>query len=230
MTKKLLYTAFLMFLFGLQAVNAQENSNLDNKPLRLSNLPNHAISIQLPVSLTKVGIGVRFSYDYTPNLRFTIDGNYYFHSSRRATKYTVDRYDTLNTGTIAWGRHADLNFNANFIFGREQFHIYLIAGFYTTVGYSQAGKIMSTVYDLVTLGEITITEDDFIENTVYLDDGKKYYYKDRLDRFFTFGGGINVGFGAEYQINQRSRIYFEQHAAIGSMVGIFIKAGYSWCF
>ncbi len=230
MTKKLLFTAFLMLLFGLQAVNAQENSNLDNKPLRLSNLPNHAISIQLPVSLTKVGIGVRFSYDYTPNLRFTIDGNYYFHSSRRATKYTVDRYDTLNTGTIAWGRRADLNFNANFIFGREQFHIYLIAGFYTTVGYSQAGKIMSTVYDLVTLGEITITEDDFIENTVYLDDGKKYYYKDRLDRFFTFGGGINVGFGAEYQINQRSRIYFEQHAAIGSMVGIFIKAGYSWCF
>lgn len=230
MKKKLLFTAFLMLLFGLQAVNAQENSNLDNKPLRLSNLPNHAISIQLPVSLTKVGIGVRFSYDYTPNLRFTIDGNYYFHSSRRATKYTVDRYDTLNTGTIAWGRRADLNFNANFIFGREQFHIYLIAGFYTTVGYSQAGKIMSTVYDLVTLGEITITEDDFIENTVYLDDGKKYYYKDRLDRFFTFGGGINVGFGAEYQINQRSRIYFEQHAAIGSMVGIFIKAGYSWCF
>lgn len=230
MTKKLLFTAFLMLLFGLQAVNAQENSNLDNKPLRLSNLPNHAISIQLPVSLTKVGIGVRFSYDYTPNLRFTIDGNYYFHSSRRATKYTVDRYDTLNRGTIAWGRRADLNFNANFIFGREQFHIYLIAGFYTTVGYSQAGKIMSTVYDLVTLGEITITEDDFIENTVYLDDGKKYYYKDRLDRFFTFGGGINVGFGAEYQINQRSRIYFEQHAAIGSMVGIFIKAGYSWCF
>ena len=230
MTKKLLYTAFLMFLFGLQAVNAQENSNFENHSLRLSNLPKHAISFQIPVSLTKAGVGVRFSYDYTENVRFTIDGNYYFHSSRRATKYTVDRYDTLNTGTIAWGRRADLNFNANFIFGREQFHIYLIAGFYTTVGYSQAGKIMSTVYDLVTLGEITITEDDFIENTVYLDDGKKYYYKDQLDKFFSFGGGLNVGFGAEYQIDQHNRLYFEQHAAIGSMVGIFIKAGYSWCF
>ena len=222
MAKKLLFTAFIMLLLGISSVNAQEKTKL--------NVPKHAVSVQLPLSLTKAGIGVRFSYDYTNNLRFTIDGNYYFYSSNRAQKRTVDRNDLTKTGTIAWGRRADLNFNANFIFGKDKFHIYLIAGFYTTVGYSNAKKIVGAFYDLATLGEIQDDpDDDGVDNYVYLDDGKKYYYKDRLDKFFSFGGGLNAGFGAEYQINERGRIFLEQHAAIGSMIGVFVKIGYTWC-
>lgn len=222
MTKKLLFTAFIMLLLGVSTINAQETTKL--------NVPKHAVSVQLPLSLTKAGIGARFSYDYTNNLRFTIDGNYYFYSSNRAQKRTVDRNDLTKTGTIAWGRRADLSFNANFIFGRENFHIYLIAGFYLTAGYSNAKKIVGAVYDLVTLGEIQNTDDDGTDDYVYLDDGYKYFYTDRLDKMFRIGGGLNVGFGAEYQINTHNRVFLEQHAALGSMVGIFIKLGYSWCF
>ena len=223
MTKKILLVAFIMLLLGISNVSAQDDIKL--------NVPKHAVSVQIPLSLTKAGIGARFSYDYTDNLRFTIDGNYYFYSSRRATKNTVDRYDTLNTGTVAWGRRADLNFNANFRFGKDKFHIYLIAGFYTTVGYSNAKKIVGTVYDLATLGEIQEDpDDDGIDNYVYLDDGYKYFYTDHLNKFLSFGGGLNAGFGAEIQIHDHGRIFFEQHAAIGSMVGVFVKTGYTWCF
>lgn len=230
MVKRVLFTAFIVLLLGFQAVKAQENNSSASTSLRLAGVPKHAISIQFPNSLTKSGIGVRFGYDYTDNLRFTIEGNYYYYSSKRATKRTVDMYDLNNRGTIAWGRQADINFNANFIFGKEQFHMYIIVGFYATVGYSKAGKIVPVVYDLVTLGEITVSEDDGIENAIYLEDGYKYYYKDRVDQFHSFGGGLNVGFGAEYQCNKRSRIFLDQNTTIGSMLGIFIKVGYSWCF
>lgn len=223
MAKKLLIAAFTMLLLGISNVSAQDDIKL--------NVPKHAVSVQIPLSLTKAGIGARFSYNYTENLRFTIDGNYYYYSSIRATKNTVDINDLYKTGKISWGRHADLNFNANFIFGKDTFHIYLIAGFYTTVGYSNAKKIVGTLYDLATLGEIQEDpDDDGIDNYVYLDDGKKYFYTDRLNKLWRFGGGLNAGFGAEIQINEHSRIFLEQHAAIGSMVGVFVKTGYTWCF
>ena len=222
MAKKLLFTAFIILLLGVSTVNAQEKTKL--------NVPKHAVSVQLPLSLTKAGIGVRFSYDYTNNLRFTIDGNYYFYSSNRATKRTVDRNDLTKTGTIAWGRRADLNFNANFKFGKDNFHIYMIAGFYLTAGYSNAKKIVKAVYDLATLGEIQDNGDDGIDDYMYGDDGYKYFYTDRLKKMFNIGGGLNVGFGADYQINQHSRVFLEQHAALGSMLGVFVKVGYSWCF
>ena len=222
MAKKLLFTAFIILLLGVSTVNAQEKTKL--------NVPKHAVSVQLPLSLTKAGIGVRFSYDYTNNLRFTIDGNYYFYSSNRATKRTVDRNDLTKTGTIAWGRRADLNFNANFKFGKDNFHIYMIAGFYLTAGYSNAKKIVKAVYDLATLGEIQDNGDDGIDDYMYGDDGYKYFYTDRLKKMFNIGGGLNVGFGADYQINQHSRVFLEQHAALGSMLGVFVKLGYTWCF
>ena len=222
MAKKLLFTAFIMLLLGVSAVNAQEKVKL--------NVPKHAVSVQIPLSLTKAGIGARFAYDYTDDLRFTIDGNYYFYSSNRAQKRTVDRYDLSKTGTIAWGRRADLNFNANLKFGKDKFHIYFILGLYATVGYSNAKKIVAAVYDLATLGEIQDTGDDGIDDYVYGDDGNKYFYTDRLHKFLSFGGGLNVGFGAELQLNNRSRIFLEQHTAVGSMLGLFIKTGYSWCF
>ena len=222
MTKKILLVAFIMLLLGMTNVNAQDDIKL--------NVPKHAVSVQLPLSLTKAGIGARFSYDYTENLRFTIDGNYYFYSSIRAQKRTVDRNDLTKTGKIAWGRRADLNFNANFKFGKDNFHIYMIAGFYLTVGYSNAKKIVGAVYDLATLGEIQNTDDDGIDDYVYGDDGYKYYYTDRLKKMFNFGGGLNVGFGADYQINEHNRVFLEQHAALGSMLGVFVKLGYTWCF
>ena len=222
MAKKLLFTAFIILLLGVSTVNAQEKTKL--------NVPKHAVSVQLPLSLTKAGIGVRFSYDYTNNLRFTIDGNYYFYSSNRAQKRTVDRNDLTKTGTIAWGRRADLNFNANFKFGKDNFHIYMIAGFYLTAGYSNAKKIVKAVYDLATLGEIQDNGDDGIDDYMYGDDGYKYFYTDRLKKMFNIGGGLNVGFGADYQINQHSRVFLEQHAALGSMLGVFVKHGYTWCF
>ena len=222
MAKKLLFTAFIILLLGVSTVNAQEKTKL--------NVPKHAVSVQLPLSLTKAGIGVRFSYDYTNNLRFTIDGNYYFYSSNRAQKRTVDRNDLTKTGTIAWGRRADLNFNANFKFGKDNFHIYMIAGFYLTAGYSNAKKIVKAVYDLATLGEIQDNGDDGIDDYMYGDDGYKYFYTDRLKKMFNIGGGLNVGFGADYQINQHSRVFLEQHAALGSMLGVFVKLGYTWCF
>ena len=222
MAKRLLFTTFLMLLLGFQTVNAQDKHKL--------NVPKHAVSVQIPLSLTKAGIGARFSYDYTDNLRFTIDGNYYFYSSIRAQKRTVDRDDLTKTGKIAWGRRADLSFNANFKFGKDNFHIYMIAGFYLTVGYSNAKKIVGAVYDLATLGEIQNTDDDGIDDYVYGDDGYKYYYTDRLKKMFNFGGGLNVGFGADYQINEHNRVFLEQHAALGSMLGVFVKLGYTWCF
>ena len=222
MAKKLLFTAFIILLLGVSTVNAQEKTKL--------NVPKHAVSVQLPLSLTKAGIGVRFSYDYTNNLRFTIDGNYYFYSSNRAQKRTVDRNDLTKTGTIAWGRRADLNFNANFKFGKDNFHIYMIAGFYLTAGYSNAKKIVKAVYDLATLGEIQDNGDDGIDDYMYGDDGYKYFYTDRLKKMFNIGGGLNVGFGADYQINQHSRVFLEQHAALGSILGVVVKLGYTWCF
>ena len=246
MTKKLLFTALIALFLGtsaLQAQNVNESKNSDKENIEFKNkkfvVPKHAVSVQMPLNSKKIGIGARYAYQFTDILRFTVDADWYYYTFPKGRVNTIMRDPTtgqadLSTKSTAnWGRQFDLNANVNLVFGDGNFNFYLIVGFYTSLGHSRMGKILADVYNAVSGGG-EVTYDDGIDNIYYDYDedenGKAYIYTDRLDQFYSFGIGVNAGFGVELQTSERSRFFIEQQASIGLMMAWMPKFGWSYCF
>lgn len=115
--KRLLLTGLLALILGGSTLQAQQTTTTST-PKRTPN--KFAVAFQMPYNGNKLGAGLRFSYDFTDLLRFSVDADGYFY--------------TVKGGFI--GRVMDLNPNLNFIFGNGDFHFYLIAGAYFTMGHS----------------------------------------------------------------------------------------------
>lgn len=225
MIKKVLLTGLLTLFFGTFAMQAQdvylsETSTNDailiqaGQNATLSNAkrtPNKfAVAPLLAYNGNKLGAGLRFSYDFTDVLRFCLDGNYYFYTTPTRRFLTITQ--TGEKGTEAWGRMFDVNPNLNFVYGNGNFHFYVIAGLYFSIGYSQI-----------------INELDGLDGSqgVYINK-QYYYYKEKLD--YGVGIGINGGCGIEFQITDGFRLFFDQQLSLGLMTAWMAKLGGAFCF
>ena len=225
MAKKLLLTALIMLMLGIPAVKAQKADKVYEAPKR-------AVSVQVPVNSKKLGIGARFSYDFTKILRFTVDADWYYASFGKGRMNTITR-DLTKKGTTQWGRQFDLNANVNLVFGDGNFKFYLIAGFYGSLGHSKIDKFLHEMYTAITsdTGFDDNDDDDNSDPNIYHDeDGESYVFTDKISKFYTSGIGVNAGFGVEYQLSERNRIFIEQQASIGLMTVWMPKLGWTWCF
>lgn len=142
MIKKVLLVGLLTIAFGMPALKAQDaylsrNNRNDavliqaeqNATLSTANRTPKKLAVapQLAYNGNKLGAGLRLSYDFTDMLRFTVDGDIYFHTRKGGFK----------------GRIMDLNPNVNLVFGNGDFHFYLIAGVYFAIGKSLALEELS---------------------------------------------------------------------------------------
>lgn len=188
-----------MALF-IPVINAQ-NSNPSKKKAN-----KHALSLQVPFNGNKAGLGLRFSYDFTKVLRFTIDGDYYFYSSDNRKFYTISSSGALGYGY--YGRQWDVNINLNFVFGEKDFHFYLITGLYYATGFHDLNRIVD-------------------DNGVIINH-QIYYYEDRVE--YGPGFGVNLGCGIEYQCSDKIRIFVDQQLGVGILTSWMAKLGCAYCF
>ena len=240
MTKKLLFATIIMILIGFQPVKAQEDKPSETKWYTFitekHEVPKHAVSVQVPFNPRKLGIGARYSYNFTDILRFTVDADWYFYTGPKGCMKTITP-DLSKKGTTQWGRQLDLNANINLVFGDGNFNFYLIAGFYGSLGHSKLSKFLKELYSSITSdtsddefndGENNDTDD---RGNIYHDeDGESYVYTDRVKKYYTSGFGVNTGFGVELQTSDRSRFFIEQQLSIGLMTVWMPKVGWSYCF
>ena len=160
MVKKLLLVGLLTFFWGMASTKAQDaflsetNTNDvvliqagQNATLSTANrTPNRfAVAPQLAYNGNKLGAGLRFSYDFTDILRFSLDGDYYFYTTPTRRFRTITQSGEI--GTEAWGRMIDVNPNLNFVFGNGDFHFYVIAGVFFSIGYSQVINTLDSFDD-----------------------------------------------------------------------------------
>ena len=104
------------------ALSENEMTNMEPAPLMVKKTTSSpkkevgkfAASAQIPIGnfFNTAGLGLRFAYNFTDLLRFTLDNDYYFihRNSRRP------------------GEIIDANLNLNFVFGKGDFHFYLLLG------------------------------------------------------------------------------------------------------
>lgn len=246
MTKKLLFATIIILLIGLQPVKAQNANNSDTKWYSFitekHNVPKHAVSLQVPFNPRKLGIGARYSYNFTDILRFTVDADWYFYTGPKGCMKTITP-DLSTKGTTQWGRQLDINANINLVFGDGNFNFYLIAGFYGSLGHSKIDKLLKDLYSAITSDT---SDDDFSDddgddpfgddgnrdggNIYHDEDGNSYIYTDKVKKYYTSGFGINAGFGVELQTSDRSRFFIEQQLSLGLMTVWMPKIGWSYCF
>ena len=200
MFKRLLLTGLLTIILCLPTIQAQTKSTRENR---------HAFTLQMPFNNNKVGVGLKYSYDFTKILRFNLESNYYFGLGDNR------KFNTITTsgekGYNYWGRHFDFDVNLNFVFGDGNFHFYLITGLYVSVGYKEAHQAIN--------GQPGIT----LGNTFY-------YYKDEVEKVYGVGLGVNLGFGIEYQISEKIRVSLDQQLAAGGLISWMARVGVSYCF
>lgn len=230
MIKHVLLTGLLTIALGMPTMKAQDSylseTNANDVVLIRANqnaasstfnktANKFAVALQVPYNGYKLGAGLRFSYDFTDILRFTMDGNYYFYNAPSRRFRTINQ--SGEKGKAAWGRQFDMNFNLNFVFGNGDFHFFVIAGVYVPFGYSKLDAVLDGTIGEEHTGDMGITIDN-----------KYYYYKDKLR--YVVGIGANVGCGVEYQITDKYRVFLDQQISIGVMSCWMAKIGGAYCF
>ena len=170
-----------------------------------------AFSAQLPFNYNKIGIGMRFSYNFTDILRFSLDGDYYFYTRPGRTFNTITNAGVKDK--MGWGRMVDVNPNLNFVFGEKNFHFYLITGVYFSYGYRE---LTNGLVGLAGGGNYVVIDNEY------------YYKKESLVP--SLGIGFNGGCGIEFQTTDNLRLFFEQQLSLGLMTSWMAKLGASYCF
>ena len=181
--------------------------------------------LQVASNVNKVGLGAKFSYDFTKMCRFTVDGTYYlYNTSKGKTVYETTggsfwdatHYISSNTPsyTVYGGRQFDVNANLNIVFGERDFHFYLLTGLAFAYGRPALNGAFSA-HDHT---------DEF---------GNRMEYGIDADQVHNvFGIGLNLGCGIEYQITDAIRANFEQMLDISlpNLTAWMAKLGVSYCF
>ena len=148
MIKKVLLVGLLTIAFGMPALKAQDcirenkeravylgQNSSDNMSTQMkTDAGKFSIGIQIPHNVMftapkslKMGIGARFTYDFTKILRISIDADYYLLKPDGYFNAYIGMYHFL-TKINDLGEQWDANFNFNFVFGERDFHIYFLLG------------------------------------------------------------------------------------------------------
>ena len=150
--------------------------SLGRPKYRSNNAGKFSIGGQVDYNLFRFGVGVKFSYDFTDILRFVFQGDYFIFSTRPINGDGVSCFFT--------GRQFDMSPAMNFVFGKNDFHFYIIAGLAVGWGYSWT---------------LNIYADDLNKDGIY--------DRNELDPNWSFG--LRAGVGIEYQITDSFRMYAE---------------------
>lgn len=140
---------------------------------------------------TNFGIGVKYGYMASDNLRFEANGMYYFKSGAEKVDHfhgwsKDDMEDYMSGKSTDW---FDINLNGHYLFNvADQVSIYPIFGFTAMIGKTQ--------FDWK----------DAASQESFVPEGQKYR-GDYSDRHFRFG--VNLGFGGQYEITEDFAITLE---------------------
>lgn len=153
---------------------------------------------------TNVGIGIKYGYMASDNLRFEASGMYYFKSKAASLSYIKDHVgpdgtmkDYMSGKDTYW---IDANINAHYLFNvADKISIYPIFGFTTLFGKTSfEWKDKTNSMEGVPSKEL-----DKNNNPVsYKGINEKF-----SDKHFRFG--VNLGFGAQYEITEDFAITLE---------------------
>lgn len=162
--------------------------------------------------MSNFGIGVKYGYMLSDNLRLEANGMYYFTGAKADKSYFSEpkHYDiNSHYGSGKDTNWFDVNVNAHYLFNvADQVSIYPIFGFTTMFGktaFKLADKGFNTIDDLK---EVVETNAEFYKDVVTKDKDKKEILKDSYsDKHFRFG--INLGFGGQYEITEDFAVTLE---------------------
>lgn len=225
--KKTLLTLVVFFCLGVSFAKAQDafvSESILNESLLLQTSPSTsplptdsnkkmAVGLYLGNTISRTGVGLNWSYDFTKILRFSLDGNYYLYGRPGIRFNTIT--PTGEKGESFWGRDYDVNANLNFVFGDGNFHFYLISGLYFAHAYRES-KNTGGIFDLGV----------FDDNSFSSEDGKTYYNTDDLKG--SIGFGFNVGCGIEYVISNAVRISLDHQLSLGILTMWSLRLGVSY--
>lgn len=225
--KKTLLTLVVFFCLGVSFAKAQDafvSESILNESLLLQTSPSTsplptdsnkkmAVGLYLGNTISRTGVGLNWSYDFTKTLRFSLDGNYYLYGRPGIRFNTIT--PTGEKGESFWGRDYDVNANLNFVFGDGNFHFYLISGLYFAHAYRES-KNTGGIFDLGV----------FDDNSFSSEDGKTYYNTDDLKG--SIGFGFNVGCGIEYVISNAVRISLDHQLSLGILTMWSLRLGVSY--
>lgn len=184
-----------------------------------------AVGMSLNTTFNKFGVGARFSYNFTPMVRLVGDINYFpwgpnstkvFHTNGNSHGIFETHSIPANTpfSRIYSGRYVDVNANVNILFGKQNFHFYLIGG----IGYVYG------IPHLASLGHQHIAE----ETGESLGSGI-----DSKEGIFGSNVNFNLGVGFEYQLQPAWRIFAELEGSVGYALLLnagHLKLGAAFCF
>ncbi len=225
--KKTLLTLVVFFCLGVSFAKAQDafvSESILNESLLLQTSPSTsplptdsnkkmAVGLYLGNTISRTGVGLNWSYDFTKILRFSLDGNYYLYGRPGIRFNTIT--PTGEKGESFWGRDYDVNANLNFVFGDGNFHFYLLTGLYFAHAYRES-KNTGGIFDLGL----------FDDNSSVGEDGKTYYNTDDLKG--SIGFGLNTGCGIEYIISDAVRISLDHQLSLGILTMWSLRLGVSY--
>lgn len=175
-----------------------------------------SIGVQGAFNPNKTGVGARFGFDFNERLRFTVDGTYYLTAKKTMDVFQGEKI----TRTLNDGRLWDGNINLNFVYGRKNFHFYIIGGIGIAYGYK-----FGVASELMGAGAYS----HYDANDNYLGVGIDEANVIDVTRF---GVSLNSGFGIEWQITPALRWNLEPTLNIGipSLTTWMCKSGVAFCF
>ncbi|KWW28588.1 MAG: hypothetical protein AUK63_1851 [bacterium P3] len=160
-------------------------SYLDNMsaPMK-TDMGKYSVGLQIPHNIMvgydnslKMGIGARFTYDFTKMLRISIDADYYLLKPD-------------NTKIEDLGEQWDANFNFNFVFGERDFHIYFLVG---------GGLTYFVDYDNW-YNSVVLSVDKSFQGMVNLGLGIEYQLNEKFRLYYE--PALTVSIGSLYIYNQ----------------------------
>lgn len=235
--KKTLSSLVVFFCLGVSFAKAQDafvsesilneslllQTSTSTSPLPTDSNKKMAVGLYLGNTISRTGVGLNWSYDFTKILRFSLDGNYYLYGRPGIRFNTIT--PTGEKGESFWGRNYDVNANLNFVFGDGNFHFYLLTGLYFAHAYRESTNSVSGLLNFDNYHEYN--EDGYYNNgSYYVEGGKLYYNTDHLDG--SIGFGFNAGCGIEYVISDAVRISLDHQLSLGILTMWSLRLGVSY--
>lgn len=184
-----------------------------------------AVGVSLNTTLNKFGVGARFSYNFTPMVRLVGNVNYYPWGPNSTKVYELggETHSILGThvipantpfSTIYSGRYLDANAEVNILFGKQNFHFYLLGGLGYVYGIQHVAALSHQ--------HVAEVSGDTLGTGI-----------DRPEKLYVSNVSLNLGVGFEYQIQPDWRVFLELKGSLGHQLMLnaaAIKVGASYCF
>ncbi len=168
-----------------------------------------SLGAELDYNFMRLGLGVKYGYNFTDVCRFVLQADYYILSSRPVNE------EAGSMSSLFWGRWFDIAPSLNFVYGNGDFHFYLITGLSIGFGYNEGLNILSSIS----------------EDGAHDENGDGKFQRNELIGNPSFG--FRLGCGVEYNISDSFRLYWEQALDLAfpiSSTNWMMRLGGAYCF